>query len=932
MADFGSLALRFVLSDGSNDDSAREAAALIENSATRIAVGQWVSSINRWMPTAEEGAPDDDDDVVTRAKALDFLAQTLEFLRSDILKPDQVKLLVGFFCSLFSSDHRAGIAACAKALRRLVNMKAFQPSLGSDIILNAAKLGEDFKRQTASTRLEIYRLVLHLLRDPLVAEDLAYRHGNTAAFMTALIDLCRSERDPQNLIEWFAVLRLFLSNFSPMDEVAEEVFKAFSDYFPITLRAAVTPSGITVDDLKGAVRSCFAAHHRIARLAIPFLLSKLDQGEAVTVNVKVDILQTLEACLVNYEHVKQSVVPYADQIWASLKYEVRNGEQRDTIDATLKTIKTLVKRLDGTDLQEFFAAAWQDLGDDLSNPTYTSQAGQLVTTIASVNPQSFSLSTKTAVAHVVTTLAQSKSESHQLDLFALLNSLLLVRSALSGSEDSAHLLQDELFGDKLFQDGYASGRDASPSAAVQAKMMDGIASLASQRASNGEALPLCSDSVRKEILNWLAVPSVVGPLQQKELPQTAGQEQADLRDAATSALRRIIPLYPSGFQQILLQFLAQIPQVIENSRLSTTAKAALLHGTASRLAFIGCSAVSTVGSPISNFVLLINTLLNGLHMLLKESPVYWTAIIDATHLAILCAGDALAAMDRPDANTSQPSQAPENAGTQPRQWILGFDAEVVGLPEIDLDKQGSLEETLRSIDTLETDPASVQAQFQGYSLFVVKQVYRCFTAIKPGSISSGGTESQSAVGLSTHFDQQSENALEEQDKFLFKTARMATAVIRCLSLEDQKRLLLALDVCLTFNGDRSTPDGVKIPTLTLGAPEDLHHCIVVSPIDGYRTAPLAMGILQGFRPGAIAEIVSAVKTTRLAIRSHYVLTPTLATSDNALGSGPFIDRNSGPLLWKHTCCPGYDAVNSMQQSPLKPDTIRRVVKRAPGSL
>lgn len=877
MADFDSLALRFVLSDGSNDDSAREAAALIEKSATRLAVGQWVSSINRWMPTAEEGSSDDDDDVVTRAKALDFLAQTLEFLKSGTLKPDQVKLLVGFFSSLFSSDHRAGIAACAKALRRLVNMKAFQPSLGNDIILNAAKLGEDFKRQTASTRLEIYHLVLHLLRDPLVAEDLAYRHGNTAAFMTALIDLCRSERDPQNLIEWFNILRLFLSNFSPMDEVAEEVFKAFSDYFPITLRAAVTPSGITVDDLKGAVRSCFAAHHRIARLAIPFLLSKLDQGEAVTVNVKVDILQTLEACLANYEHVKQSLVPYADQIWASLKYEVRNGEQRDTIDATLKTIKTLVKRLDEADLQEFFTAAWQDLGDDLSNPTYTSQAGQLVTTIASATPQSFSLTTKTAVAHVVTTLAHTKSESHHMDLFALLNSLLLVRSALYGSEGSTRLLQDEIFGDKLFQDAYALGRDAAPGVAIQSKMMDGIASLASQRASNGGALPLCSDSIRKEILNWLAVPSVVGPLQQKELSQAASsQEQADLRDAATSALRRIIPLYPSGFQQILLQFLAQIPQVVEDSSLSVTAKAALLHGTASRLAFIGCSAVSTVGSPISNFVLLINTLLNALYGVLKESPAYWTAMIDAIHLAILCAGDALAAMDRLDANIGQHSQAPEDSGTQPHQWILDFGAKVTGLPEIDLDKPGSLEETLHSIDTLETEPASVHAQFQGYSLFVVKQVYRCFTAIKPGSISSGGTESQSAVGLSAHFDQRSENALEEQDKFLFKTARMATAVIRCLSLEDQKRLLLTLDVCLTFNGDRLASDGTKLPNLAFGAPGDLHRCIVASPIDGYRTAPLAMGVLQGLRPGAIAELVSATRRRgpRLAIRVHYRLIPT----------------------------------------------------------
>jgi DNA repair/transcription protein MET18/MMS19 len=65
------------------------------------------------------------------------------------------------------------------------------------------------------------------------------------------------------------------------------VFKAFSNYFPITLRESTTPIGITPEDLKVALRKCFSAHHRLARLAFPYLIQRLDQGDSMKVTVKV---------------------------------------------------------------------------------------------------------------------------------------------------------------------------------------------------------------------------------------------------------------------------------------------------------------------------------------------------------------------------------------------------------------------------------------------------------------------------------------------------------------------------------------------------------------------------------------------------------------------------------------------------------------------
>ncbi|KAK8138619.1 MMS19 nucleotide excision repair [Apiospora sp. TS-2023a] len=861
MASFDDLALKYVLSDGDDNDSPVQAATAIESAANRLAVGQWVASINRWMTSPDDAA---DDDLISRAKALEFLARTLEFLKRSSLKPDQVKLLVGFFNSLFSSDHRAGISASSRALKQLTSMNGFRPTLGSEIITSVTKLGDDFKRQTPATRLEIYDLILGLLSNSLVAEDLAYQHGNSCDFMTALVDVCRSERDPQNLMKWFEILRLFLQNFSPAKEVLTEVFKAFSDYFPITLRASVTPSGITVDDLKGAVRACFASHYRIADMAIPFLLSKLDQGDAVTVTVKVDILLTLEACVAQYEHVAQGIVPYANQIWASLKYEVRNGEIRDTIDATLKAIGTLAKRLPEVDLRTFFSAAWRDLGDDLSNATYTSQAGQLLTSIAAASPTSFSLVAETAMPHITTTLRQTTSESHQADILALLNSLLQVRSALTDVASENDNLKDELFGDKLFADGYARIWDSGAGPHVLAKAMDGMAALASQRTSGPSPQMLCSQQVCENIFQWLALSSIIYPLEGKSLVQSASEEDSlAICNAATTALGRAVPLYPPGFQQLVFDFLSTIPRFLENKQVDATDQATLLNDVALRLARIGCSAPVKLGPPLLNFVVLINGLLQGLHSLLKEPPVYWIAILDAIHVAILRSADTLTVL-LPDEKLLS---TPGDKATSGQQWIAGFDKYVPGLPRIDLDQLGDMNLVLKSLDDLEGDVVSSYKQFQGYSIHVVSQLYRRFTSIKLASVASPLMDASldKLIGLSTDFPLDSSHEVEQQDRFLYQLARMATSVIRSLGEDIQQELELVLETSLLFHGKDGESESDKVRSqVSQSFQADNQGCrITFSAADDYRIAPLGLGILQGLWPGTLSTICAGSRRIAL---------------------------------------------------------------------
>lgn len=188
---------------------------------------------------------------------------------------------------MFSYDHKAGITASAKALRRISTMKGFKPGMGVQMIEDVSKLKEDFRLQAVATRLETYELFLSLIQNQAVNSELQHKYGASSGFVVDLLQLCQHERDPRNLMIWFKIIATLLSDYALSPEVTEETFKAFSAYFPISLRASATPIGITADDLKAAVRDCFASSQRVAPHAFPFLIQKLDQGDAVTVAVKV---------------------------------------------------------------------------------------------------------------------------------------------------------------------------------------------------------------------------------------------------------------------------------------------------------------------------------------------------------------------------------------------------------------------------------------------------------------------------------------------------------------------------------------------------------------------------------------------------------------------------------------------------------------------
>ncbi|KAI0022324.1 Dos2-interacting transcription regulator of RNA-Pol-II-domain-containing protein [Xylariomycetidae sp. FL0641] len=864
---FQPLALQYVLLDENNNakerDIAKQAATIIAENAsdpknTRLAIGEWVKSVDRWVTQGD----DVEGNLIMRARALDFLATTLEVLREEdfSLKAAQIGLLVSYFASLFDSSHRAGIAASAKALRCLVDMKHFQPTKADTIIQNICKLGDDFKKQTPATRRQIYELIMKLLKDSTVADALNSQYAGMCGFMIPILDLCRNERDPENLMKWFEILTYFLQNFSPPEEVTTQAFKAFSAYFPIALRASATPSGITADDLKSAVRSCFAAHHRVAGHAIPFLVNKLDQGDAVTVAVKVDILQTLDACLLQYGRPEQNIVPYVDQIWGSLKYEVRNGEVADTIKATLKVITSLSKRLSEEDLRSFVASAWRDLSEDISNQAYTAQAGRLLVAIAGATIQSFSLITAQLLPLLQTTLKSTTSASHLQQLLALLNSVLRLRvhlvdglnhsSSQNGQDDGADgCLKDELFGDSLFQQIYApqwhkslASQPPTEYVSVLKETIEGLAVLVAQKTSNTKSPGrLCSDATCKEVFSWLAKPVIRCPLQGTHLFEAQGDSidtaiTQEIRTVAAEALADAVPHYPSAFEDLLRAFLSSFHVAYKQNptgqRPTGAPVARELINVSGTLCRIMESPSATATQLYVMQISTINAMLTGLRQSLssKAEPLFCTSFLMALRQAI---GSTIASAAR-DMEKSRFTDDfywdfETNVERDDTPWIQwGQDDLTTGLLNRGLEESGQ-------------DDANVFRGRVAYCLWVVKQLYRRFTRVVDVDVKEDDAkEVADSISITVHVgiakDFSDTQGAIWDDRILQHLASMATVVVRFLSKEEQSSLRLFQGAFNMFHdvAGRLTP--VKT---------------VFSDLDEHRTAMLSLGVIQAIYPEAI---------------------------------------------------------------------------------
>lgn len=171
-----------------------------------------------------------------------------------------------------------------EALTTLTAMDNCSTSAGDSILSSMADIDPaDFTKQLAKTRLDLFQLLGHLLSGG-ISEARQKRDS-----LPRILKLAARERDPNNLLHWFTTLSSIIRVTSLSGKISEALFESFSPFFPISIRASTTSSNLVSEqDLKNALRSCFAANGLLAQWTLPFLLGKLDDGtSSMTASVKV---------------------------------------------------------------------------------------------------------------------------------------------------------------------------------------------------------------------------------------------------------------------------------------------------------------------------------------------------------------------------------------------------------------------------------------------------------------------------------------------------------------------------------------------------------------------------------------------------------------------------------------------------------------------
>jgi len=549
---------------------------------------------------------------------------------------------------------------------------------------------------------------------------------------------------------------------------------------------------------------------------------------------------TLKACVESYGHPQTGVVPYVEKIWNSLKYEVRNGEVKETIDATLNVLRAIARKLDGSKTQNLDASllknyidlVFKDCRDDLANPTYTKQAGLLVVSVITATIHGYTLKSPALLDCLRLNFRQPKSPSHTKDLILILNSFLTSRLDLYKNRKQGHPEDEEQLKsepqtqlESLFHDVYLgiwttkSSEPGNENTEVLKQVLRGLALLVSQQVvqANGETALLCSRETCSAICTLLTQQLIKG-LTLSSNDNAAND--ASLDEEAQLALRTVSANYTPAYREFSRRAKTEIRKRdwINASEYSSDSLRDILF----RLAYVGCSGMpfdipgggtpSQPFSPLQHYITFTATLLDLFPLSSPDSPhgesLANSYVIAALHAGLLFFRDAF--VDKYQSEALAPYSKSDES------WVKEFKS----LPDNWIHQLSTGEAVISPVG--EDDPEAYR-QFLKLSLFLVRHLYRAATT-GPSNIWTGRTLSQ--------------------------IANIAALVVRGLDEQLQVSCNLAQEAFSFFSDDNA-------PIPNKGA----SHFEL-----------LTRGVVEGLWPGAMVELVCnnnlvlAHSTNRLVVR------------------------------------------------------------------
>uniref|UniRef100_A0A8C4H955 MMS19 nucleotide excision repair protein n=1 Tax=Dicentrarchus labrax TaxID=13489 RepID=A0A8C4H955_DICLA len=260
----------------------------------------------------------------TRARGVQLLSEVLQECYGGLTERE-VEVLIAFYENRLK-DHYVITPPVLQGLRALTKCTVLPPGSAVSMLRS---LFQDVHVQPS------YRNCVFLF------DSSTELKGLGADFVFGFVQSMDGERDPRNLLLAFQVAKNIIHRGYDLGKFTEELFEVTSCYFPINFTPPPNdPHSITREELVQMLRDVLAGTPQFAEFLLPLIIEKLDSD---VLSAKLDSLQTLTACVSQYEH--KDLAEFLEGLWVSLRREVFQTSSEKIESAGLAALTALTSCL-----------------------------------------------------------------------------------------------------------------------------------------------------------------------------------------------------------------------------------------------------------------------------------------------------------------------------------------------------------------------------------------------------------------------------------------------------------------------------------------------------------------------------------------------------------------------------------------------------------
>uniref|UniRef100_A0AAX7SHP8 MMS19 nucleotide excision repair protein n=1 Tax=Astatotilapia calliptera TaxID=8154 RepID=A0AAX7SHP8_ASTCA len=269
----------------------------------------------------------------TRARGVLLLSEVLQECYRDLTERE-VEVLIAFYENRLK-DHYVVTPPVLKGLKELTKCTNLPPGSAVSMLRSVF---QDIHVQSLmlSERACVYSMLINIMET-----REAELKGLGADFVFGFVQSMDGERDPRNLLLAFQIAKNLIHRGYELGKFTEELFEVTSCYFPIDFSPPPNdPHGITREELVQALRAVLTGTPNFAEFLLPLLIEKLDSDVQ---SAKLDSLQTLAACVSQYEH--KHVAEFLQGLWTAVRREVFQTSSERIESAGLAALTALTSCL-----------------------------------------------------------------------------------------------------------------------------------------------------------------------------------------------------------------------------------------------------------------------------------------------------------------------------------------------------------------------------------------------------------------------------------------------------------------------------------------------------------------------------------------------------------------------------------------------------------